>query len=167
MRRKTAGSKVLPPKVNAEAMAQRLPPLNDIEGLRTKRRAHSGTLDDWRAAETSLPWRISLRNWSIGCSSLRSGSSLGGYSSKWLVNPPRPVVVTLLGHHDLVDETTAEDQVQAARGLRRSRAVLQGLEQGHENPHGEDVVFHEQTQRVEPVDFPDRWDGSAVRPFAA
>jgi hypothetical protein len=64
------------------------------------------------------------------------------------------VLVALLGQHNLVDEPTAEGiSGRQPRDFDTAEAALQGLEQGHEIPHGEDVVFHEQAQRVWPVDF--------------
>ena len=68
--------------------------------------------------------------------------------------PTPPVVVTFLGQNDLVDEPTAE-RINGGqpRDFDAAEPPLQGLEQGHEIPHGEGVVFHEQAQRVQPVDL--------------
>ena len=66
-----------------------------------------------------------------------------------------PVLVALLGQHDLVDEPAAEGIGGGQpRHFDAAEPLLQRLEQGHEVPHGEDMVFHEQAQRLQPVDFP-------------
>lgn len=64
------------------------------------------------------------------------------------------VFVAFLGQHNLVDEPAA----QGIGGRQpwefdAAKPPLQCLEQRHEIPHGEDMVFHEQSQRVQPVDF--------------
>ena len=90
------------------------------------------------------------------------------YSSKWLANAAPSVLVAFLGQHDLVDEPAAE-RISGGqpRDFDAAEPPLQGLEQGHEIPHGEDVVFHEQTQRIQPVDFLVNGMVQQVRPFAA
>jgi hypothetical protein len=68
--------------------------------------------------------------------------------------PAPSVLVAFLGHNDFVDEPAAEGiKSGQPRDFDAGEPPLQGLEQGHEIPNGEDVVFHEQAQRVQPVDF--------------
>ena len=65
------------------------------------------------------------------------------------------VLVALLGQHDLVDEAGG---LGVGGGQPRhadaAQAALHRLQQRHEVPHGEDVVFHEQPQRRQAVDLP-------------
>ena len=65
------------------------------------------------------------------------------------------VLVALLGQHDLVDEPGGERVGGGQpRDIDAAKTPLQHLQQRHEIPHGEDVVFHEEAQRPQAVDLP-------------
>ena len=65
-----------------------------------------------------------------------------------------PVVVALFSEDDFVDKPTP---LLIAGGQPRdfdtTEFPLQHLEQRHEIPHGEDVVFHEKSQRINAINF--------------
>ena len=68
--------------------------------------------------------------------------------------PAPAVVVALLGQHDLVDEPARHGVGRRAPGhVDAAEVALQGLEQRHEVPHGEDVVLHEQAQGPHPANL--------------
>jgi hypothetical protein len=73
-----------------------------------------------------------------------------------MTDEPAPsVVITFLGQNNLVDEPTAERIGHRQPGnFNTTEPALQSFEQGHEIPHGKDVVFHEQVQCLQAVDAP-------------
>ena len=69
--------------------------------------------------------------------------------------PSLAVLVALLGQYNLVDEPGAAGVGNGQpRHFDAAELPLERFEQGHEVPDGEDMVFHEQVQRLQAVDFP-------------
>jgi hypothetical protein len=64
------------------------------------------------------------------------------------------IIVGFLGKHDFVDET-ARQRIGGyhPRHFDAAESSLQHLEQRHEIPHGEDVVFHEKSQHIKAIHF--------------
>jgi hypothetical protein len=73
-----------------------------------------------------------------------------------MADEPAPsIVITFLGQNNLVDEPTAgRIGNRQPRDFNTTESALQRFEQRHEIPHGKDVVFHEQVQRLQAVDPP-------------
>ena len=65
-----------------------------------------------------------------------------------------PVFVTLFSKDDFVDKPTSLLIAGGEpRDFNAAESPLQHLEQRHEIPHGEDVVFHEKSQRINAINF--------------
>ena len=64
------------------------------------------------------------------------------------------IIVGFLGKHDLVDEA-ARLRISGdhPRHFDAAESSLQHLEQRHEIPHSEDVVFHEKSQYIKAIHF--------------
>jgi len=73
-----------------------------------------------------------------------------------MTDEPAPtVVIAFLGQNNLIEEPTAGRIGHRQPGnFNTTESALQRFEQGHKVPHGKDVVFHEQVQRLQAVDPP-------------
>jgi hypothetical protein len=102
---------------------------------------------DGRALSQSIDETVDCR---------RRGSALGHRAAVHLEmadETSRLIVIAFFGQHDFIDEPATEViRGGNPRDVDTREQSLQGLEQAHEIPNGEDVVLHEDMQRLEAVD---------------
>lgn len=73
---------------------------------------------------------------------------------------PLAIRVGFLTQDDFIDQTPARRIIRGSPGNRNTaQPLLQGLQQGHEIPDGEDVILHKRTQCRRAFQSPRQWVG--------
>ena len=151
---KNIRQQIFPSKGEGRGYRTQIAAVDDFERLLHKMPSRYG---DCRRSECCLNWNAPAKITEKSINASGVGPALfhrAMIKLEMAGDSASAIIVGFLGKHDLVDEAA---RLLIAGGEPRhfdaAESSLQHFEQRHEIPHSEDVVFHEQSQRIHAINF--------------